>query len=410
MRTFPILLLFLATAGPSLASEPPAQEAIAKSVTIVAKDFVIEAYHNGVRVPDAQREMLEERFGSMVERVHITVRTGDWLVFHVVNNRIRHGGTKFFGAAGDWAPGEFGFVTDPKSEAWSVCDDPALAYRFIHQREAGTESRAQPIANPWHEGMGYLKQFAGADFPGQPLWGTAPSTWIKFRAQPGAKRVVAQKKAALSPLRGEIVFDVFGTEYDPSLPAAKAKVEPKPKAKEEPPTSRLLEPKRWRVQVLSAVYGTAGKDADVIAKVRDLVEEKPRFFAVNPVALGADPNPGWNKSLHIVYMKDGVRREQRRNENEHVLPESFYGPQDTAELSAWLPGSRWMGVKGEVQFHAGGALTGPQMPPAATWEAIAANRLRIAWSPELKTEYVFDYTWSSFSAPEDGQNSFRIKN
>lgn len=57
-------------------------------------------------------------------------------------------------------------------------------------------------------------------------------------------------------------------------------------------------------------------------------------------------------------MKDGVRREQNRGENEWVLPESFYGPQDADELRTWLIGSRWVNADGEIQFHADRTLTG----------------------------------------------------
>ncbi len=57
-------------------------------------------------------------------------------------------------------------------------------------------------------------------------------------------------------------------------------------------------------------------------------------------------------------MKDGVSREVRRYENEHVLPESFYGPQDAPELAKWLPDSRWRAEQGELQFHADHTATG----------------------------------------------------
>jgi hypothetical protein len=79
------------------------------------------------------------------------------------------------------------------------------------------------------------------------------------------------------------------------------------------------------VQIISATYGTGGKYADVTAAVKKIVEQNREMMVVNPGTLGADPSPGWNKELHVIYTKDGVKHEQRRGENEHVLPDSFYG-------------------------------------------------------------------------------------
>lgn len=146
----------------------------------VADDFVVEVHHNGVRVPDQQRELLAEIFGATVERVTLRVRKGDWLVFHVVNNRLRWGGCKFFAVAGCAAPDEFAFESDPQSPAWSACDDPSLAARFIAERDAGTEVRARPIARPWDQGPILLRNHAGGRCTAQPVWGGAPSTWIKY--------------------------------------------------------------------------------------------------------------------------------------------------------------------------------------------------------------------------------------
>lgn len=78
------------------------------------------------------------------------------------------------------------------------------------------------------------------------------------------------------------------------------------------------------VKIISATYGTGGKNADVTKRVKELVEGKRQKFSANPRDLGADPSPGWNKSLSIIYTTDGVRHQQRRNENETILLESFY--------------------------------------------------------------------------------------
>ena len=171
----------------------------------------------------------------------------------------------------------------------------------------------------------------------------------------------------------------------------------------------MMAAKRWPVQILSAIYGTGGKNADVTAKVQDYVETRRIKFSANPGDLGADPNPRWNKSLHIVYMKDGVRREQRRNENETILAESFYGPQDTAELKAWLLETRWIGTQADIQFHADKTFTSPGSTDSFQWEALSAKKIRLTWSEDRKVEFVFGYTWSSFSDPQNGGNVYHLK-
>ena len=64
----------------------------AEYLVTVADDFVVNVYHNGKFVPEAKRKILLERFGATVERMDVQVREGDWLVFNVVNNRLRWGG------------------------------------------------------------------------------------------------------------------------------------------------------------------------------------------------------------------------------------------------------------------------------------------------------------------------------
>ena len=133
-----------------------------------------------------------------------------------------------------------------------------------------------------------------------------------------------------------------------------------------------------------------------------------RGWAGKATSYHLDPNPYWNKGLHVVFMKDGVRREQHRNENEHVLPESFYGPQDAAELSKWLIGTRWKGPRGEVQFHPGGVLAGLGLEGSATWETLDKNYLRVIWPDDRQTDHVFDYFWKSFSQKSDDENIHRL--
>ncbi len=152
----------------------------ARWLTVVAKDFVIEVYKNGRRIPDTDRKLLLDRFGASAERISVDVKTGDWLVFHVAHNRLRHRGSKYFAVAGSLDEEHFGFVSRPDSEAWSVCDDAGRSPNFIRHRDVGTEARAMPITHPWEEGRKFMRKYTGRDFSGQAVWGAAPSTWIKF--------------------------------------------------------------------------------------------------------------------------------------------------------------------------------------------------------------------------------------
>jgi hypothetical protein len=387
---------FLAEGSSLLSIEGPLpmkfRHSLAQEIITVTDDFVVEAYKNGWRVRDDRRKLLEEVFGTTVERITVHVDAGDWLVFHVVNNRLRWEGAKYFAVAGITKPGHFGFVSDPASGDWFVCDDPAKAPAFISQRDAGTEVRASAIAKPWDSGDAQMRKHAGQRFPGKPLWGGAQSTWIKFVASEDAKPLptIASPTPKPTPTPAP-------EKSDPVAPKL-APVEAKPP----------VTPTRWPVQVLTAHYGTGGKIADVTARVKELVENQRKLFSVDPPTLGADPNPYWNKNLWVLYMKDGVRREKNWGENSHVLPETFYGPQDAPELTKWLPGTRWRGATGEVQFHADRTLTGAGIEGAPQWEALANNRIRITWSADRKPEYHFDYTWGKFHESTDAAKVYHL--
>lgn len=358
----------------------------------------MEVYKNGRHLPDEKRELLLERFGATAERITVPLRKGDWLVFHVVHNRIRWGGSKYFAVAGCLGENEHGFVSDPASQQWSVCDDPGKSADFIRHRDAGIEVRASAIANPWGEGDQYMREYAGESFVGKPLWGGAPSTWIKYVV--GDPPPIAQGDSGSS----EPQDAPPGVELE-SIPKVASPAPPAP----EPPAPKTFAPKKWPVQILSAIYGTGGKNADVTAKVIEHVETHQRMFTVTPTDLGADPNPYWNKQLHIAYMKDGVRREQHRGENEWVLAESFYGPQDAPEFTAWLPGSRWFGEQPEIQFHADHTFTMPGVEGTHHWEATGNSRLTLTWPDGRKSEAAFDYTWSSFTLDGDAKKVYHAK-
>jgi serine/threonine protein kinase len=156
---------------------------VATAVYTAADDFIVDIYHNGQRVPDAQRKVIAEIFGAMGERIDVTVREGDWLVFNVVNNRLRWNGAYYFAAGGVTADGAAGFVSELETGRWSACDDPADVPRFIEQRDFLSERRVAPVTQPWVHGDGILQQ-AVKGWNGQPVWGTNRNTWIKFRAVP----------------------------------------------------------------------------------------------------------------------------------------------------------------------------------------------------------------------------------
>lgn len=157
----------------------PSGEVRAEEVITVTDDFVVKIYHNGVRVPEEKRELRLDRFGATVERIDLQVRSGDWIVFHVVNNRLRWDGAYYFGVAGIFSRDHFGFVSELVSGDWSVCDDPAQVRQFITHKNYLRHNRAVPVERPWHEGIELMKSHAGETWPGAPLWGRERSTWIK---------------------------------------------------------------------------------------------------------------------------------------------------------------------------------------------------------------------------------------
>ncbi|MEK7953611.1 serine/threonine-protein kinase [Luteolibacter soli] len=84
------------------------------------------------------------------------------------------------------------------------------------------------------------------------------------------------------------------------------------------------------LKIVSAVYGTGGKNADVTEKVREWLTVKKEAFRVTPPDLGADPNPGWNKGLTITYVLDGAEAKKSWGENSQVSPSDFV-PESSAK-------------------------------------------------------------------------------
>ena len=59
--------------------------------------------------------------------------------------------------------------------------------------------------------------------------------------------------------------------------------------------------------VISAVYGSGTAFADVTCRVNEMIHQPAVEFFARPEWLRADPTPGWNKALVIVYEFKGQR-------------------------------------------------------------------------------------------------------
>jgi hypothetical protein len=151
----------------------------ARYLITTVDDFMVDVYLNGKPIPDSKRTLVQEIFGATVERIDVDVRKGDWLVFNVVNNRMRWGGAYYFAVAGCFAPNEFGFVSRLDPALWSVCDNPRDSPRFIAQKGYGRNRPPQKITQEWDQGINRMHEFAGDSWKGEPLWGSAKNTWIK---------------------------------------------------------------------------------------------------------------------------------------------------------------------------------------------------------------------------------------
>lgn len=155
-------------------------EVIANAIYLVADDFVVEVYHNGTKVNEARRTLLEEIHGASVEKVEIEVREGDWVVFNVVNNRLRWDGCSYFAAAGMRADLGVGFVSEARSGRWVACDVPGRVAEFLAYPESRADP-ARPIEKKWPEGDVRMNRITDG-WKGEAVWGKSRNTWIKFVA------------------------------------------------------------------------------------------------------------------------------------------------------------------------------------------------------------------------------------
>jgi hypothetical protein len=156
---------------------------LAQYLVTVADDFIVDVYHNGERVPDSRRKLLLERFGATAERIDVPVQAGDWLVFNVVNNRLRWGGAYYFAVAGILNDETtVGFTTELDTGRWSCCDNPSNVNRFISDRDFLSTNPAHPVQRPWHEGDKIMEKQV-TEWAGSPIWGSTRNTWMKFVAR-----------------------------------------------------------------------------------------------------------------------------------------------------------------------------------------------------------------------------------
>jgi hypothetical protein len=154
---------------------------VAAGIQIVADDFVADIHHNGKLVPADNRKLQAEIFGAQAERVTLTLRPGDWVVFNVVNNRLRWKGAYYFAAAAVDVDGLSVFASQIGDGNWSACDDLAQAARFIADRDHLRDRKPQPIRNEWDRGDREMHRLC-PDFTGEGIWGDpdSRSTWIKL--------------------------------------------------------------------------------------------------------------------------------------------------------------------------------------------------------------------------------------
>jgi len=171
-------------ARPTPAATDPNAPVVATSLYLGADDFVVDIFHNGHRVPDEARKMTSEVYGAIGERTTITVREGDWLVFNVVNNRLRWSGAYYFGVAGADDENTAVFASEV-SDQWSACEDPGDVPRFIAEPRYLADRPVQQIEKPWSGGDKMIHSKVKG-WAGYAIWGspTNRNIWLKYQVRP----------------------------------------------------------------------------------------------------------------------------------------------------------------------------------------------------------------------------------
>jgi hypothetical protein len=189
----PVRLPFPRLAAPVAAAD--LRTPVATGVQIVADDFVCDIYHNGKLVPADCRKLTDEVYGAQVETLTVDLKPGDWLVFNVVNNRLRWGGAYYFAAAGITDSGGLAFASDLRSGNWSACDDLKEAAKFVADRDYLKDHSPKPIDRPWDQGESRIRK-SNPDWNGQAIWGdpASRSTWLKYIVPGGENPKPAETK------------------------------------------------------------------------------------------------------------------------------------------------------------------------------------------------------------------------
>jgi hypothetical protein len=161
---------------------------VASAVQIVCDDFACDIYHNGKLIPAENRKLQAEVYGAQGELVTVDLKPGDWIVFNVVNNRLRWGGAYYFAAAGLDASGGLAFASDLRSGNWSACDDVKEVSRFVTERDYMKDHAARAIEKSWDNNNDRIRK-GNPDWNGQAIWGdpASRSTWLKY-VVPGGER------------------------------------------------------------------------------------------------------------------------------------------------------------------------------------------------------------------------------
>jgi hypothetical protein len=170
-----------------------------------------------------------------------------------------------------------------------------------------------------------------------------------------------------------------------------------------------------KIEILSATYGSGGKQADVKAKVIDFLVTNPRKLVVTPRYLGIDPAPYSNKELKVTHLYKGKERVYRWGENEFAYSITLCLPITKEELEEWIVDTRWLKASGEVVIFKVGVF-GVQnselepMPNAAsgTWSVSSGRKLRMTWSrTSMTVECNLPWDCSQFTEVGGSKHSFK---
>ena len=161
---------------------PPPGPVVCNILYVSADDFVVDVFVNGKPLDDSKRKMMGERFGATSERMNVELHAGDWIVFNVVANRMRWGGSRYFAVEGMTDQGEPAFWTESDTGKWSFCDNPSDVERFIASPAYQATSRVVKItSHKWGEGDKTMKGLT-KQWKGEAIWasGASRNIWIKY--------------------------------------------------------------------------------------------------------------------------------------------------------------------------------------------------------------------------------------